>query len=171
MTDATTDAGPDGSGPAPTARAAPSHVPHAVRRGSDGRVRWTPIGVGFAHGKATGVNLSLDCLPRDGRIVVRDRARDGEADASPRGDPVAGDAVARGGSPTHIVWHVRKARDGRSFWTGVGTGFAHDDGRGWNLRVDLLPVDGALVVLERARPGAGDPAGADAAGIADDPGG
>lgn len=52
--------------------------------------------------------------------------------------------------PTHIVYHVKDvpAEDGqqRSVWTRIGAGWPHQDARGMSLVLDLLPVDGRLVV-------------------------
>jgi hypothetical protein len=52
--------------------------------------------------------------------------------------------------PTHTVFYVKDitGEDGepRSFWTKVGAAWANKDARGLSLVLDLLPVDGRLVV-------------------------
>jgi hypothetical protein len=35
----------------------------------------------------------------------------------------------------------------RGFWTRIGTAFPHQEGEGFNVRLDALPVDGKLVIL------------------------
>ena len=52
--------------------------------------------------------------------------------------------------PTHIVYHVKDVPgdDGAShgIWTRVGAAWANKDAKGMSLVLDLLPVDGRLVV-------------------------
>ncbi len=52
--------------------------------------------------------------------------------------------------PTHIVYHVKDVdgSDGesRGYWTRVGAAWANKDAKGMSLVLDLLPVDGKLVV-------------------------
>ena len=52
--------------------------------------------------------------------------------------------------PTHIVYHVKDVdgSDGesRGYWTRVGAAWANKDAKGMSLVLDLLPVDGRLVV-------------------------
>ena len=42
---------------------------------------------------------------------------------------------------------VKKDKGERSFWTRIGTAFPHQDGEGFNIRLDALPLDGKLVLL------------------------
>ncbi len=52
--------------------------------------------------------------------------------------------------PTHTAYHVRKYKAGKeekSFWTKIGSAWPHDDGQGFNLRLNgLVPLDGNIVV-------------------------
>ena len=52
--------------------------------------------------------------------------------------------------PTHIVYHVKDvpAEDGtqRGLWTRVGAAWANKDAKGMSLVLDLLPIDGRLVI-------------------------
>ncbi len=52
--------------------------------------------------------------------------------------------------PTHIVYHVKDVpgEDGtqRGLWTRVGAAWAHKDAKGMSLVLDLLPIDGRLVI-------------------------
>ena len=48
-------------------------------------------------------------------------------------------------TPTHTVSQVRDS-NGKSYWTRVGSAWAHKDGKGFNIQLDALPIDGRLVV-------------------------
>ena len=52
--------------------------------------------------------------------------------------------------PTHIVYHVKDVpgEDGeqRGYWTKVGAAWANKDARGLSIVLDMLPLDGRLVV-------------------------
>lgn len=41
-----------------------------------------------------------------------------------------------------------RAGDERSLWTKVGAAFPHKDGKGFNVEVDLLPIDGKLTLRQ-----------------------
>jgi hypothetical protein len=50
----------------------PTHVAYSVKDRPDGKkATWTPIGVAWTHGDGKGINVSLDCLPLDGRLSLR----------------------------------------------------------------------------------------------------
>lgn len=53
--------------------------------------------------------------------------------------------------PTHTAYHVRKYKSGkeeRSFWTKIGSVWAHKIGQGFNIRLNgLVPLNGEIVVL------------------------
>jgi len=61
--------------------------------------------------------------------------------------------------PTHIVYHVKdlgtadETQPQRGLWTKVGAAWANKDARGLSLVLDLLPVDGRLVVREAVQEG------------------
>ena len=50
--------------------------------------------------------------------------------------------------PTHFVYTVKEGKDGsdKGFWTKIGAGFLHKDGKGLNIILDALPVDGQLTI-------------------------
>jgi len=51
--------------------------------------------------------------------------------------------------PTHFVYTVRGDGDkNNDFWTKVGAAFRHNDGKGFSLLLDALPVDGRLTIRE-----------------------
>ncbi len=47
--------------------------------------------------------------------------------------------------PTHTAYHVRENKDGtKSFWTRIGSAWAHADGKGFNVQVEAVPLDGRI---------------------------
>jgi hypothetical protein len=51
--------------------------------------------------------------------------------------------------PDYIAYHVREGERGKRYWTRLGAAFAHKDGEGINIQLDVLPVggfDGRLVL-------------------------
>lgn len=51
--------------------------------------------------------------------------------------------------PAFSVYTVVKDKEGADpFWTNVGAAFPHKDGKGYNLKLRALPVDGRLVLRE-----------------------
>jgi hypothetical protein len=57
-------------------------------------------------------------------------------------------------APTHVAFHVRDTKDGKGFWTRIGSAWAHKDGKGFNVQLDVIPLDGsiALRVPEEKKP-------------------
>lgn len=52
-------------------------------------------------------------------------------------------------APTHIAYHVREyeSREGKkSFWTKVGSAWAHRDSKGLSLQIDCVPLDGRITL-------------------------
>jgi hypothetical protein len=50
----------------------PSHVAYQVRdRGENKKSFWNRIGAAFEHADKSGFNIQLECVPLDGRIVLR----------------------------------------------------------------------------------------------------
>lgn len=48
--------------------------------------------------------------------------------------------------PTHRAYAVSK-RGEKSRWQEIGAAWAHRDGKGFNLKLDYLPLNGAELVL------------------------
>ncbi|MFO0812104.1 MAG: hypothetical protein U0796_02730 [Gemmatales bacterium] len=48
-------------------------------------------------------------------------------------------------SPTHIAYVVRKGNS-KNFWDRIGVAWQHADGKGLNIQLVSLPVDGNLTV-------------------------
>jgi hypothetical protein len=50
-------------------------------------------------------------------------------------------------APTHRAFHVREGKNGgKGFWTPIGAAWAHDDGNGFNIQIDVMPLDGKIVL-------------------------
>jgi hypothetical protein len=57
--------------------------------------------------------------------------------------------MSKSNSPTHTAYQVREYKSGgedRASWTRIGSAWAHDDGKGFNIRLNAFPVDGNIVV-------------------------
>lgn len=53
--------------------------------------------------------------------------------------------------PTHRIYAVRKGSDDKSYWTVIGVAWANQDGKGFNLKLSLLPLDGSDIVVREPR--------------------
>jgi hypothetical protein len=52
-------------------------------------------------------------------------------------------------APSHLVYHVREfdGRNGKSsFWTRIGSAWQHADGKGFNVQVECVPLDGRITL-------------------------
>ena len=52
--------------------------------------------------------------------------------------------------PTHRVYAVTKNGD-KSFWTEIGAAWSHQDGKGFNVKLDYLPLNGAEIVIREPK--------------------
>jgi hypothetical protein len=52
--------------------------------------------------------------------------------------------------PTHRAYAVSKHGE-RSIWRHIGAAWAHGDGEGFTLKLDLMPVNGADIVIRKPR--------------------
>jgi hypothetical protein len=60
-------------------------------------------------------------------------------------------------APALVAYFVTERGD-KSFWTRIGAAWVHDDGKGYGLRLDLVPALGAagrIVLREKAPAGQG----------------
>jgi len=48
-------------------------------------------------------------------------------------------------APSHIAYHVRDGKD-KGFWTRIGVAWQHKDGKGFNIQLDVAPLDGRIQV-------------------------
>lgn len=51
-------------------------------------------------------------------------------------------------APSHIVYQVRDGADDKSYWTRIGAAWPHADGKGFNLQLAALPLDGRVIIRE-----------------------
>ena len=56
---------------------------------------------------------------------------------------------ANASRPTHRVYAVTKNGESK-FWQPIGAMWAHADAKGFNLRIDYLPLNGAEIVVRVA---------------------
>ncbi|MFN3634349.1 MAG: hypothetical protein ACK4UZ_01285 [Rhizobium rhizophilum] len=57
--------------------------------------------------------------------------------------------------PTHIVYHVQeRGGDKKGIWTRIGAMWPHEDGKGFNIQVSLIPTDGRLTIRAAETAGA-----------------
>ncbi|MGO9547343.1 MAG: hypothetical protein ACLPPF_21435 [Rhodomicrobium sp.] len=52
--------------------------------------------------------------------------------------------------PVLIAYGVTKSKDGkRNFWKRIGEAYPHRDGAGLTVQLNVLPLDGRIILLER----------------------
>lgn len=49
-------------------------------------------------------------------------------------------------SPSHVAYQVREREGKKSFWTRIGSAWAHADGQGFNIQLECVPLDGRIVL-------------------------
>ena len=49
--------------------------------------------------------------------------------------------------PSHRVYAVTKRKSGENDWTEIGAVWAHGDSKGFNLKLDYLPLNGGELVI------------------------
>ena len=49
-------------------------------------------------------------------------------------------------SPSHVVYQVRDREGGKGFFTRIGAAWPHKDGKGFNIQIDAIPLDGRLTL-------------------------
>lgn len=50
----------------------------------------------------------------------------------------------QGKAPSHFAYHVREGKGSDAFWTRIGSAWQHADGKGFNLLVETVPLDGRI---------------------------
>ncbi len=53
---------------------------------------------------------------------------------------------AKGKKPSHIVYHVRGGSQEKGFWDRIGSAWVNEDGKGFNVQLHVVPLDGRLVL-------------------------
>lgn len=52
--------------------------------------------------------------------------------------------------PTHRIFAVSQREGRKAEWREIGAAWPHKDGKGFNLKLDMLPLNGADVVIREA---------------------
>ena len=68
-------------------------------------------------------------------------------DTTPREN---GETQQASNGPDYIAYSVRDNGNGRGYWNRVGAAFMHKDGKGMNLELDSVPVNGKLSLREQS---------------------
>lgn len=53
--------------------------------------------------------------------------------------------------PTHRVYAVKKISEDKSRWDEIGAAWAHQDGKGFSVKLDYLPLNGAEIVIREPK--------------------
>jgi hypothetical protein len=49
--------------------------------------------------------------------------------------------------PTHTAYQVREGKNGgKGFWTRIGSAWQHLDAKGYNIQLDVVPLDGRITL-------------------------
>ncbi len=54
--------------------------------------------------------------------------------------------TAPGKAPSHVAYQVRDREGRKGFWTRIGSAWAHGDGKGFNIQLDVVPLDGRITL-------------------------
>jgi hypothetical protein len=68
--------------------------------------------------------------------------------------------VKKTNQPTHRVYVVRKTGQNTGYWVEIGAAWANKDGKGFSLKLNLLPVGEADIVVREIQADAGSEGGA-----------
>jgi hypothetical protein len=49
-------------------------------------------------------------------------------------------------APTLVAYQVREVKEGKDFWTRIGSAWSHKDGKGFTVQLDAIPVDGRITL-------------------------
>jgi hypothetical protein len=49
-------------------------------------------------------------------------------------------------APSHIAYQVRDREGKKSFWTRIGSAWQHADGKGFNVQLEAVPLDGRVTL-------------------------
>ncbi len=48
--------------------------------------------------------------------------------------------------PSHIAYQVRDREGQKGFFTRIGAAWPNSDGKGWNIQLDVVPLDGRITL-------------------------
>jgi hypothetical protein len=49
-------------------------------------------------------------------------------------------------TPSHVAYQVRDREGRKAFWTRIGSAWAHADGKGLNVQLEVVPLDGRITL-------------------------
>ncbi len=49
-------------------------------------------------------------------------------------------------APSHVAYQVRDREGKKSFWTRIGAAWQHADGKGFNIQIEAVPLDGRITL-------------------------
>ncbi len=49
-------------------------------------------------------------------------------------------------TPSHIAYQVRDREGKKGFWTRIGSAWSHNDGKGFNIQLECVPLDGRITL-------------------------
>jgi hypothetical protein len=49
-------------------------------------------------------------------------------------------------APTHVAYQVRDRDGQKGIWTRIGSVWPHADGKGFNVQLDAVPLDGRITL-------------------------
>jgi hypothetical protein len=49
-------------------------------------------------------------------------------------------------APSHVAYQVRDREGRKAFWTRIGSAWAHQDGNGFNVQLECVPLDGRITL-------------------------
>jgi hypothetical protein len=49
-------------------------------------------------------------------------------------------------TPSHIAYQVRDREGKKAFWTRIGSAWPNNDGLGFNIQLESVPLDGRIVL-------------------------
>ena len=47
-------------------------------------------------------------------------------------------------TPSHVAYHVRDTKTDDAIWTRIGSAWQHADGKGINILIETMPLDGRI---------------------------
>ena len=57
----------------------------------------------------------------------------------------ASNPIATSKTPSHVAYHIRDSKNSsKAFWTRIGSAWQHADGKGFNIQIDTVPLDGRI---------------------------
>jgi len=64
-----------------------------------------------------------------------------------------------GKTPSHRAYAVSQGKNKKSFWREIGAAWVHEDGKGFSLKLDFIPLTQADIVIREPLPPKADETG------------